>query len=127
MPTGPPREATRPNLSSIVDATDPNLSAFYRSGGKLIQRHGRGGDRGGHRHGAAHQARGPVSRGGSVLGFGNPDEAGSYVGYLPATQRGDDFQWAGYPFRSGYEEWCRLGAGAKALVCARRGDQGTTG
>ncbi len=24
-------------MSSIVDATDPNLTAFYRAGGKLIQ------------------------------------------------------------------------------------------
>ena len=25
------------NLSSVVDATDPNLTAFYKAGGKLIQ------------------------------------------------------------------------------------------
>lgn len=46
------------------------------------------------------------------------------MGYLPPAPHNDDIKWAGYPFRSGYQEWCSLGAEAKALGCARRGEQG---
>ena len=42
----------------------------------------------------------------------------------PATQHQDDYRWAGYPFRSGYEQWCRLSGSGKALVCKREGEQG---
>ena len=42
----------------------------------------------------------------------------------PSAPRHDDFRWAGYPFRSGYEQWCRLTGDAKALACKREGEQG---
>ena len=52
-------------------------------------------------------------------GSGDPNLASGYVGYLAGTRQQDDFRWAGYPFRSGYESWCRLSADARALVCTR--------
>ena len=45
---------------------------------------------------------------------------------MPTAQHDDNIKWAGFPFRSGYEEWCRLGADGKALVRRRQGEQGTT-
>jgi hypothetical protein len=55
---------------------------------------------------------------------GDLDQAASYVPVTPSAPRHDDYRWAGYPFRSGYEQWCRLGGDAKALVCKREGEQG---
>ncbi len=57
-------------------------------------------------------------------GRGDPDQAASYVPVAPSAPRHDDYRWAGYPFRSGYEQWCRLVGDAKALVCKREGEQG---
>jgi feruloyl esterase len=194
------------NVSGIVDATDPNLTAFYKAGGKLIQWQGWsdqfippygsvayrqaviarlgastvskfyrlymfpgvyhcGGGYGpnvfdlltplanwvesGHAPGSVTAAlvsggtgaagTGPAA--GTVeltrpvypypeqvrySGSGDPDDASSYVGYLPSTRHDDNIKWAGYPFRSGYEQWCRLGTDGQALVCSRRGEQGTS-
>jgi feruloyl esterase len=194
------------NVSSIVDATDPNLTAFYRAGGKLIQWQGWadqfippygsvayrqavidtmgaatvskfyrlymfpgvyhcGGGNGpnvfdlltplanwveaGHAPagivaalvsgGTGAAGTGPAT--GTVeltrpvypypeevrySGSGDPDDAASYVAFMPTAQHDDNIKWAGFPFRSGYEEWCRLGADGKALVCRRQGEQGTT-
>jgi hypothetical protein len=194
------------NVSSIVDATDPNLTAFYKAGGKLIQWQGWsdqfippygsvayrqavidtmgaatvskfyrlymfpgvyhcGGGYGpnvfdlltplanwvesGHAPGSITAAlvsggtgaagTGPAT--GTVeltrpvyaypeevrySGSGNPNDASSYVGYLPSTRHNDDIRWAGYPFRSGYEQWCGLGTSGQALVCKREGEQGTS-
>jgi feruloyl esterase len=193
-------------VSSIVDATDPNLTAFYRAGGRLIQWQGWadqfippygsvayrqavisrmgaatvgkfyrlymfpgvyhcGGGYGpnvfdlltplanwveaGHAPtgivaalvsgGTGAAGTGPAT--GTVeltrpvypypeevrySGSGDPDNGASYVAFMPTSQHDDNITWAGYPFRSGYEEWCRLGADAKALVCRRQGEQGTT-
>jgi feruloyl esterase len=187
------------NLSSIVDATDPNLTAFYQAGGKLIQWHGWadqfippqgsvsyrqavidtmgastvgkfyrlymfpgvyhcGGGYGPNvfdlltpivnwvETGTAPSyvvaaavsggtgAAGTGASSGTVQytrpvypypeevkysGSGNVNDAASYVGYTPATLLNDDFQWAGFPFRSGYEQWCGLTHDSKALVCTR--------
>jgi hypothetical protein len=49
---------------------------------------------------------------------GTPD---GYVGFTPAHLFNDNIQWAGYPFRSGYEEWCEP-AGLN-LRCERQGEQ----
>jgi feruloyl esterase len=57
-------------------------------------------------------------------GTGDPNLAASYAGYLPGVRHQDDFEWAGYPFRSGYEEWCQLSGNGGALVCAREGEEG---
>jgi hypothetical protein len=57
-------------------------------------------------------------------GTGNPNLAASYVPVAPPVSHQDDYKWAAYPFRSGYEQWCRLSGDTKALVCARRGEQG---
>jgi feruloyl esterase len=192
------------NVSSIVDATDPNLTTFYKDGGKLIQWQGWsdqfipptgsvayrqavvdtmgastvsnfyrlymfpgvyhcGGGYGPDvfdlltplanwvENGQAPRAvtaalvsggtgaagTGPAT--GTVQltrpvypypeqarysGTGDPNLAASYVGYLPGVQHQDNFKWAGYPFRSGYEEWCQLSGSGKALVCARKGEEG---
>ncbi|HEY2239327.1 MAG TPA: tannase/feruloyl esterase family alpha/beta hydrolase [Streptosporangiaceae bacterium] len=192
------------NVSSIVDATDPDLTAFYRDGGKLIQWQGWsdqfippagsvayrqavvdtmgastvskfyrlymfpgvyhcGGGYGpsvfdlltpladwveqGHAPTSVTAAlvsggTGPPGTGPSTgtveltrpvypypeevkyAGTGDPDQAASYVPVAPSAPRHDDYRWAGYPFRSGYEQWCRLGGDAKALVCKRDGEQG---
>ena len=48
----------------------------------------------------------------------------SYEPVAPSVSHQDDYKWAGYPFRSGYEEWCQLSGNAKALVCKRDGEQG---
>ena len=32
---------------------------------------------------------------------------------------------AGFPFTSGYEEWCDLDGTGKNLVCVRKGEQGS--
>lgn len=56
-------------------------------------------------------------------GSGSTLDASSYVGYQPKTLFDDDIKWAGYPFKSGYEEWCHLDGTGKALICARRGEQ----
>ena len=192
------------NVSSIVDATDPNLSAFYQAGGKLIQWQGwadqfipptgsvayrqavidtMGASTAGKFYrlymfpGVYHcgggygpsvfdlltplanwveQGHAPASVTAALVsggtgapgtepstgtveltrpvypypeqvrysGSGNPDQAASYVPVAPATQHQDDYRWAGYPFRSGYEQWCRLSGSGKALVCKREGEQG---
>ena len=57
-------------------------------------------------------------------GTGNPNLAASYVPVVRSASHQDDYKWAGYPFRSGYEEWCHLSGDAKALVCKRDGEQG---
>jgi hypothetical protein len=57
-------------------------------------------------------------------GTGNPDLAASYEPVAPSVSHQDDYKWAGYPYRSGYEEWCQLSGDAKALVCKREGEQG---
>jgi hypothetical protein len=33
----------------------------------------------------------------------------------------DNYQWAGYPFTSGYEQWCTLAGDGKSLACTRCG------
>ena len=54
-------------------------------------------------------------------GSGDPDDASSYVGFTPSHLFDDNIQWAGSPFRSGYEEWCEpVGL---SLRCARKGEQ----
>jgi hypothetical protein len=192
------------NVSSIVDATDPNLTAFYRDGGKLIQWQGWsdqfipptgsvayrqavidtmgastaskfyrlymfpgvyhcGGGYGPNvfdlltplanwveneqaptsvtaaliSGGTGAPGTGPST--GTVeltrpvypypeqvkySGTGNPNLAASYVPVVRSASHQDDYKWAGYPFRSGYEEWCHLSGDAKALVCKRDGEQG---
>jgi hypothetical protein len=192
------------NVSGIVDATDPNLTAFYQAGGKLIQWQGWsdqfipptgsvayrqavidtmgastaskfyrlymfpgvyhcGGGYGPNvfdlltplanwvengqapasvtaalvSGGTGAAGTGPST--GTVeltrpvypypeqvrySGTGDPNLAASYVPVAPAVPHQDDYQWAGYPFRSGYEQWCQLSGDAKALVCARKGEQG---
>jgi feruloyl esterase len=192
------------NVSSIVDATDPNLTAFYAHGGKLIQWQGwsdqfippegsvayrqavidtMGASTVGKFYrlymfpGVYHcgggygpsvfdlltplanwveQGQAPTSvtaalvSGGTGVpgtgpstgtvqltrpvypypeevqyaGRGDPDQAASYVPVAPSAPRHDDYRWAGYPFRSGYEQWCQLSGDAKALVCKREGEQG---
>jgi feruloyl esterase len=57
-------------------------------------------------------------------GTGDPNLAASYVPVAPSVPHQDDYRWAGYPFRSGYEQWCQLSGSGKALVCARRGEEG---
>ena len=191
------------NLASVVDATDPNLTAFYRAGGKLIQWQGWadqfippygsvayrqavldtmgaatvskfyrlymfpgvyhcGGGYGPNvfdlltplinwveqgqapsrivaalvSGGTGAAGTGPAT--GTVeltrpvypypeevrySGSGSTTEASSFVGYQPARLF-DDIQWAGFPFRSGYEEWCDLGGSGQDLVCARKAEQG---
>jgi hypothetical protein len=189
------------NLSSVVDATDPNLTAFYEAGGKLIQWQGWadqfippygsvayrqaviaamgaqtaakfyrlymfpgvyhcGGGYGpnvfdlltplinwveqGQAPGSVVAAAvtggtGPAGTGATTgtveytrpvypypqevkySGSGNPDDASSYVGFTPSHLFDDNIQWAGYPFRSGYEAWCEpVGL---SLRCARKGEQ----
>ncbi|MGC1286242.1 MAG: tannase/feruloyl esterase family alpha/beta hydrolase [Streptosporangiaceae bacterium] len=189
------------NLSSVVDATDPNLTAFYKAGGKLIQWQGWadqfippygsvayrrpvintmgaqtaakfyhlymfpgvyhcGGGYGPNVFDLltplinwVEQAQAPGSvvaaavTGGTgaagtgastgtveytrpvypypeevkYSGSGDPDDASSYVGFTPSHLFDDNIQWAGYPFRSGYEEWCEpVGL---SLRCARKGEQ----
>lgn len=176
----------RANVAAVVDATDPNLTAFYRAGGKLITWQGwadqfippsgsvayrqavidtmgaatvekfyrlymfPGVYHCGGGYGPdvfdlltplidwveAHRApsdvvaaevsggTGPPGTGPSTgtveltrpvypypemvrySGSGNPDDASSFVGYMPHRLHDDDIGWAGYPFTSGYEEWC---------------------
>ncbi|HUN33264.1 MAG TPA: tannase/feruloyl esterase family alpha/beta hydrolase [Trebonia sp.] len=188
------------NLASVVDATDPNLSAFYRDGGKLIQWQGWadqfippegsvayrqavintmgaatvskfyrlymfpgvyhcGGGYGPNvfdlltplvnwvENGAAPTdvvaaavsgGTGPAGSGPSTgtveytrpvypypeevkyAGTGSVDDASSYVGYLPRIAPNDNYQWAGYPFTSGYESWCALRDDDTALACTRQ-------
>src|SRR6202012_5675436 len=57
-------------------------------------------------------------------GSGDPDQAASYVPVPPSAPYQDDYRWAGYPFRSGYEQRCRLSGSGKALVCRREGELG---
>ena len=54
-----------------------------------------------------------------------PAEASSFTGFLPAKQFNDDIRWAGFPFTSGYGEWCDLDRSGKDLVCVRKGEQGS--
>ena len=188
------------NVASIVDATDPNLTAFYSGGGKLIQWHGWadqfippegsvayrqavintmgaatvsqfyrlymfpgvyhcGGGYGPNvfdlltplvnwvEQGTAPSSvvaaavsggSGPAGTGSSAgtveytrpvypypeevkySGTGNVDDASSYVGYTPSTLTNDNYRWAGYPFTSGYEQWCGLTDDSKSLACSRR-------
>jgi feruloyl esterase len=191
------------NVASIVDATDPDLAAFYQAGGKLIQWQGWadqfippygsvayrqavidtmgasavskfyrlymfpgvyhcGGGYGPNvfdlltpligwvEQGKAPTAvtaalvsggTGPVGTGRSTgkveltrpvypypeevkySGSGSTLDASSYVGYLPKTLFNDDIHWAGFPFKSGYEEWCSLDGSGQNLVCARKGQR----
>jgi hypothetical protein len=53
-------------------------------------------------------------------GTGDVSDASSYIGYTPSTLTNDNYRWAGYPFTSGYEQWCTLTDDSKALVCTRR-------
>lgn len=188
------------NVAGIVDATDPNLSAFYKDGGKLIQWQGWadqfippegsvayrqavidtmgastvnqfyrlymfpgvyhcGGGYGpdvfdlltpminwvekgtsptavtaaaisggtgaagtGESTGTVQYTRPvyPYPQEVNYSGQGNVNDASSYVPYTPASaSQSDDYQWAGYPFTSGYEQWCSLANDDKALVCRR--------
>jgi feruloyl esterase len=185
------------NLASIVDATDPDLTAFYSGGGKLIQWQGWsdqfippegsvayrqavvdtmgaatasqfyrlymfpgmyhcGGGYGPSvfdlltpminwvEQGTAPSSvvaaavsggSGPPGTGSSTgtveytrpvypypqevrySGTGDVAAASSYVGYTPSTLTNDDYRWAGYPFKSGYEQWCGLTDDSKVLAC----------
>jgi hypothetical protein len=189
------------NISSIVDATDPNLTAFYQAGGKLIQWQGWadqfippygsvayrqaviaamgaqtvsqfyrlymfpgvyhcGGGYGpdvfdlltpliswverGQAPASVVAATvtggtGPAGTGASTgtveytrpvypypeevkySGSGNPDDASSYTGFTPSHLFDDNIKWAGYPFRTGYEEWCE--PDGLSLRCERKGEQ----
>jgi hypothetical protein len=193
------------NLASVVDATDPNLTAFYRAGGKLIQwqgwadqfippygsvayrqavidtmgaatvsqfyrlymfpgvyhcgggygpnvfdlltplidwvERGQAPDRvvaalvsGGTGAAGTGPATGTVELTRPVYpypeevrysGSGSTTEASSFTGFFPAKRFNDDIQWAGFPFTSGYEEWCDLDGTGQNLVCVRRGEQGS--
>ena len=188
------------NLSSVVDATDPNLTAFYRDGGKLIQWQGwadqfippegsvayrqsvvntmgastvskfyrlymfpgvyhcgggygpnvfdlltplinwveKGTDPTDVVAAAVSGGTGAAGTGASsgtveytrpvypypeevkYAGTGNVNDASSYVGYTPSTPHNDNYQWAGAPFKPGYESWCTLQHDDTALVCSRR-------
>jgi Tannase and feruloyl esterase len=193
------------NLASVVDATDPNLTAFYRAGGKLIQwqgwadqfippygsvayrqavidtmgaatvsqfyrlymfpgvyhcgggygpnvfdlltplidwvERGQAPDRvvaalvsGGTGAAGTGPATGTVELTRPVYpypeevrysGSGSTTEAASFTGFFPAKRFNDDIQWAGFPFTSGYEEWCDLDSTGQNLVCVRKGEQGS--
>jgi hypothetical protein len=193
------------NLASVVDATDPNLTAFYRAGGKLIQwqgwadqfippygsvayrqavidtmgaatvskfyrlymfpgvyhcgggygpnvfdlltplmnwvERGQAPDRvvaalvsGGTGAAGTGPATGTVELTRPVYpypeevrysGSGSTTEASSFVGFFPAKRFNDDIRWAGFPFTSGYEDWCDLDGTGKNLVCVRQGEQGS--
>ncbi|HTR92373.1 MAG TPA: tannase/feruloyl esterase family alpha/beta hydrolase [Trebonia sp.] len=53
-------------------------------------------------------------------GHGSVKTASSYTPYTPGSAvHKDDYQWAGYPFTSGYEQWCTLTDDGKSLVCRR--------
>jgi len=54
-------------------------------------------------------------------GSGNTDDASSYISFTPSHLFDDNIQWAGYPFRTGYEEWCK--PDGLSLRCAREGEQ----
>jgi feruloyl esterase len=193
------------NLASVVDATDPNLTAFYRAGGKLIQwqgwadqfippygsvayrqavidtmgaatvskfyrlymfpgvyhcgggygpnvfdlltplmnwvERGQAPDRvvaalvsGGTGAAGTGPATGTVELTRPVYpypeevrysGSGSTTEASSFAGFFPAKRFNDDIRWAGFPFTSGYEDWCDLDGTGKNLVCVRQGEQGS--
>ena len=54
----------------------------------------------------------------------------SHAGLAHPLDRGpvgvnDNIQWAGFPFTSGYEEWCDLDGTGQNLVCVRKGEQGS--
>jgi feruloyl esterase len=180
-------------FGGIYDATDPDLTAFYKSGGKLIQWHGLSdgfipptgsiayrqavldtmgrttADRfyrfytipgmfhcsGG--YGATsldllsplmdwtETGRAPdaitaasVSADGTTAytrpvypyprqvkysGQGDKDDAASYVAYTPKGKTADDaYDWAGGPFRTGYQLWCE--SDGLRMTCARRKSAG---
>jgi feruloyl esterase len=58
-------------------------------------------------------------------GSGSTTEASSFAGFFPAKRFNDDIRWAGFPFTSGYEDWCDLDGTGKNLVCVRQGEQGS--
>jgi tannase/feruloyl esterase len=188
------------NVSSIVDATDPDLTAFYRDGGKLIQWQGwsdqfippegslayrqavtstmgastagkfyrlymfpgvyhcgggygpdvfdlltplinwveKGTAPAGVVASAVSGGTGAPGTGASTgtveytrpvypypeevkySGSGDVNDASSYVAYAPSKTPDDDYQWAGGPFTSGYEQWCTPANDGKSLTCSRR-------
>ncbi|HKS99779.1 MAG TPA: tannase/feruloyl esterase family alpha/beta hydrolase [Rugosimonospora sp.] len=172
----------RDGLGRIYDATDPDLTAFYRAGGKLIQWAGwadqfippttsttyyqavldtMGARRVGEFYrlymfpGVGHCGGGygpnqfdlltplvdwvesgttpsrvvasaatysrpvyPYPTRVRYAGQGDVNSAASYVPYQPATRYDDHFAWAGAPFRSGYELWCRFDG--TRMVCTAR-------
>jgi feruloyl esterase len=40
-------------------------------------------------------------------GTGSIDDAANFTGVMPAMLPDDRYPWAGAPFKSGYQEWCR--------------------
>lgn len=38
---------------------------------------------------------------------------------MPSKTPNDNYQWAGFPFKSGYQSWCDLASDGKNLACSR--------
>ncbi|TVY99031.1 hypothetical protein EAS64_42065 [Trebonia kvetii] len=55
-------------------------------------------------------------------GHGSVKTASSYTPYTPGSAvHKDDYKWAGYPFTSGYEQWCTLTTTASRSSAAANG------
>lgn len=54
----------------------------------------------------------------AYTGSGDPNDAANYAPYLPEHAVDDHYEWAGEPFRSGYQQWCD--ASGTQLTCSQR-------